>query len=530
MLQDKLEPRCQAPRWASHLRRSRRFVGVGFLITASFIGVVSSAAAAAAATVTPASIHGGEVANNSGFAPNVSTVSGQICAVAAVHQGFPTSDLVTAVAVAMAESGCNPAVANQNGPTSGCPNGSTDRGLWQINNCYHPNVTNPCAYAVECNGYWAYQLSSGGTNWTPWSTYNSGAYKSYITEATNALNELPGGMQVFDNTAQATGALNLTGSNGVEQQHVFFRGTNGSLVQTWWDGSNWNSQPIVGAPSGQPIALSYNPGQQHVFFSDGSGHLEQSFWNGSTWINQVLPGTVSGNGVTAVNYYNAGDNTWEQHIFYNSAGNLGDTWWNGSNWNSQILASGISGTPVALDYMNQNNGVFGMHVFYRTSAGGLRQTFWNGSWNTQSIPGSPSGGFGAANYLNLGSGAWEQHIFFRSNSGVLQQSWWDGSNWNSQPLPGTTTGKPLALQYNPNQQLQLHAFYASGSLNQTWWNNSSWHAAALPGSVSDLLAAGNYGAQNDQQHIFYASGSSLYQTFWNGTWNAQSLPAAIPPS
>lgn len=102
--------------------------------------------------------------------------------------GYPA--IVVAVAVALAESSCNPDAQNVNGPTSGCPNGSTDRGLWQINNCYHSNVSDACAYNAMCNAIAAYQISDGGTDWEPWSTYGSGVYKNYISDAESAISGL----------------------------------------------------------------------------------------------------------------------------------------------------------------------------------------------------------------------------------------------------------------------------------------------------------------------------------------------------
>jgi hypothetical protein len=60
-------------------------------------------------------------------------------------------------------------------------------GLWQISLRWHPEydkikLTNP-----EYNAKAACQISSNGKNWQPWSTYNNGAYKSYIQEAKAAL-------------------------------------------------------------------------------------------------------------------------------------------------------------------------------------------------------------------------------------------------------------------------------------------------------------------------------------------------------
>jgi hypothetical protein len=87
----------------------------------------------------------------------------------AASVGFP--DPRTAAAIAKAESGGNPDANPHNGPTKGCPNGSNDRGLWQINDCYHLEVSDDCAFDPFCNAQAAYAISSGGKDWSPWSTW-----------------------------------------------------------------------------------------------------------------------------------------------------------------------------------------------------------------------------------------------------------------------------------------------------------------------------------------------------------------------
>ncbi len=63
-----------------------------------------------------------------------------------------------ALAIIKCESGGNPNATNHNS------NGSTDRGLFQINSCHGANST----YNVEANIAYAYKLSRGGRNWSPW--------------------------------------------------------------------------------------------------------------------------------------------------------------------------------------------------------------------------------------------------------------------------------------------------------------------------------------------------------------------------
>src|SRR3712207_8774922 len=109
------------------------------------------------------------------------------CATVASRAGFTGDRLVTAVAVGMGESSCRADAQNANGPTKGCPNGSVDRGLWQINSCWHPSVSKSCAYDPPCNANPAYRISAKGTNFKPWVAYTNGSYRSHLEAARAAV-------------------------------------------------------------------------------------------------------------------------------------------------------------------------------------------------------------------------------------------------------------------------------------------------------------------------------------------------------
>lgn len=94
----------------------------------------------------------------------------------AIDHGFPTGDkqnLVTCVAIAQAESGGNVRAINQN------TNGTADKGVWQINDVHNAKLPGQDRYDPNVNAELMMQISSGGTNWQPWSTYNSGAYQKF---------------------------------------------------------------------------------------------------------------------------------------------------------------------------------------------------------------------------------------------------------------------------------------------------------------------------------------------------------------
>lgn len=94
---------------------------------------------------------------------------GQI-AVHAKNAGFTGDGLVWAIAVALAESGGNPTAIGVNSDKWK----SRDRGLWQINNHWHPEVTDAVAFNPAAAAKEAYRISGGGKNWKPWATYTNG--------------------------------------------------------------------------------------------------------------------------------------------------------------------------------------------------------------------------------------------------------------------------------------------------------------------------------------------------------------------
>jgi hypothetical protein len=80
--------------------------------------------------------------------------------------GGSRSAAFTAAEIAMAESGGQQYAVNTNGGRS------TDRGYWQINSVHGSLST----YDAAGNARAAVLISNDGRDWTPWVTFNSGAY------------------------------------------------------------------------------------------------------------------------------------------------------------------------------------------------------------------------------------------------------------------------------------------------------------------------------------------------------------------
>ena len=128
----------------------------------------------------------------SGSSPGISSgalgITGPVGLTAAARQaGFHGQALRVAVAVGLAESGGDPTAKRRNPPTPGCPTGSLDRGGWQLNDCYHAEVTDACAYHLVCAARETYRISAGGADWTPWTTFTSGAWRAQLAAAVGAI-------------------------------------------------------------------------------------------------------------------------------------------------------------------------------------------------------------------------------------------------------------------------------------------------------------------------------------------------------
>ena len=101
---------------------------------------------------------------------------GQIASYAS-QAGFRGNNINIAVAIAMAESSGNPTATHSNS------NGSTDYGLWQINSVhgYNPTLLLQPLYNAQA----AFKIS-GGSNFSPWTTYQTGAYKKYMAASSTS--------------------------------------------------------------------------------------------------------------------------------------------------------------------------------------------------------------------------------------------------------------------------------------------------------------------------------------------------------
>jgi cell wall-associated NlpC family hydrolase len=111
--------------------------------------------------------------------------AGQIAG-AAQAAGFRGANLTIATAIALAESSGDSLATHVNS------DGSTDYGLWQINSVHAALLAAGTWSDPNSNAAMAFSVSGSGTSFTPWATFNSGAYLAFMSEAQGGANN-PGG-------------------------------------------------------------------------------------------------------------------------------------------------------------------------------------------------------------------------------------------------------------------------------------------------------------------------------------------------
>lgn len=111
------------------------------------------------------------------------TLSPEEIARVAYDAGFKTqTTLSRAVAVALAESSGKIRATHTNSDSSR----SIDRGLWQINSKWHPEVSEADAFNPPAAAAAAYRISNGGKSWSAWATWTNGAAAAQMPRATLA--------------------------------------------------------------------------------------------------------------------------------------------------------------------------------------------------------------------------------------------------------------------------------------------------------------------------------------------------------
>ena len=144
-----------------------------------------------------------------------------------LRHGFTPDAAATMAAIALAESGGNPAAECVN-----CVPGvkETSIGLYQINMDAWPQYGRPCLHDPDCSTIAAYTISLNGSNFTPWTEYKNGGYKKYYVPPGNIVSA--GGQAIDPNVIQKAANAAGNAKNGIIDKLGGALGTSGITSDT----------------------------------------------------------------------------------------------------------------------------------------------------------------------------------------------------------------------------------------------------------------------------------------------------------
>lgn len=149
--------------------------------------------------------------------------------------GFPVDQLATGIAIALAESGGRTTAVG--GPNS---DGSKDYGLWQINDVHKDMVLFPQWRNAVANTQMAKSIYDAAGGWTPWSTFNSGAYREHADAANRGAHAAVNGPSMESGLVEVTpGGVAADVAGGAVDAVKGVVGTVGDLIGALLDGHTW---------------------------------------------------------------------------------------------------------------------------------------------------------------------------------------------------------------------------------------------------------------------------------------------------
>lgn len=198
--------------------------------------------------------------------------------------GFDHTTAVIAVAILKAESGLTSNARN----TSGNNPPSTDRGIAQINSYYHPEVTDACADNTECAIGEMFRIADGGTDFTPWSVYNGGQYRKYLSAIQEVVGAIEEGAEPVESSSTEGGGGGGVSGGGSESSVLdtgmkIWAGTDDGKIYVSNDsGKNWELWVDFG--DGYPINVIGTPGK----FFPGDSYSLWAFGGDTSDINTLI--------------------------------------------------------------------------------------------------------------------------------------------------------------------------------------------------------------------------------------------------
>jgi hypothetical protein len=293
-------------------------------------------------------------------------------------------------------------------------------------------------------------------------------------------------------------------SNPQDVQAIAINTTNDSAPGAWY------SDNIGGTITSDPDVASWGVNHLHVFARGTENTLVNSFWNGngwSGWASMGGPALASGPGAVSWGQFRI-----DVVARVASNNSIQHWWWNGTSWLSDNLGASFNSDPDISSW-----GPNRLDVFARGSENALYHKFWGGSWSGwEKIGGSLASGPSAVSW-----GPGRIDVVARATNNTVQHWWWDdasGGGWKSDNLGGNIASDPDISSWGPNR-LDVYARGPSNDLQHKYWD-SGWSAwgyldGALtsgPGAVS--WSPGRLDAFARSAKTPSASESSVQHWFW----------------
>lgn len=180
--------------------------------------------------------------------------------------GFTGHGLTTAVAVALAESAGKTLAVNTRGNTPP----SRDRGLWQINSYFHPEVSDHDAFDPLAAARAVWRISKRGTDWREWTTYQAGHTAPFMHRAQLVADQVEHGRFTLLRTLRLTDPQ-MFGADVAALQHrlstpaadVKVDGVYGPLtvhaVQVFQHARGLDDDGVVGALTARALGWEWEP-------------------------------------------------------------------------------------------------------------------------------------------------------------------------------------------------------------------------------------------------------------------------------
>ena len=144
--------------------------------------------------------------------PNANVLTPAQILTYAQNAGFTGNDLLTAVAIALAESSGVPNTYNPE-TAAGTPQGYGSYGLWQIYLNAHPQYAQENLYDPQTNANAAFDIHSAAGGFGPWSTYKSGAYQAHLASVPNEAPAVAASFSIPGFTSTAVSQASVLPSN-----------------------------------------------------------------------------------------------------------------------------------------------------------------------------------------------------------------------------------------------------------------------------------------------------------------------------